>query len=406
MPVSTQTKISTGEFTVLIALLMSIVAISIDALLPALGIIRAALNIHDANQVQLLITAIFLGMSVGQLVAGPLSDAIGRKPILYVGLLFYLIGSFMCYIGQDLTWLLAGRLVQGLGVAGPYVSAMSIVRDQYSGNQMAKIMSIVMLIFMGVPALAPSLGQAILLLADWRSIFIFYVGYALLIGGWIFLRLEETLPKSQRINFSFGSFFSAFKEVIFHRMTMGYTLCMGFIFGSLIGYLNSSQQIFQDMYATGKLFTVYFGGLALIFGAASLGNSYVVERFGMRRMCSRAVIGMIIAASLFLGVQYLTVISLWMFMLFAGLNFLCFGFVFGNINAIAMEPMGHIAGIASAVIGSVSSVIALTLGTTIGQAYNGTLMPVTLGFLFLCTLAWLAMQFADSSGKSKVIQAE
>jgi MFS transporter, DHA1 family, multidrug resistance protein len=388
-------SISSGEFTLLIALLMSVIAISIDALLPALGIIRSALAISDANQVQLLITAIFLGMAIGQLVAGPVSDAIGRKPILYTGLVLYFIGSLVCYLGQDLNTLLLGRLIQGLGVSGPYVAAMSIVRDKYSGNQMAKIMSIVMLIFMGVPAIAPSVGQAILLLADWRSIFIFYIAYALIIGCWIFLRLAETLPKEQRIELSAASFIAGFKEVATHKLTMGYTLCMGFIFGSLIGYLNSSQQIFQEMFATGKLFTLYFGVLALIFGLASLGNSYVVEHFGMRRLCDYALRGMIVAALIFIGVQYITPISLWMFMLFAGFNFLCFGFVFGNINAIAMEPMGHIAGIASAIIGAVSSIVALTLGTAIGQAYNNTLMPVTIGFLLLCTLARLAMAVAN-----------
>jgi MFS transporter, DHA1 family, multidrug resistance protein len=392
---STTSSISRGEFTLLIALLMSIIAISIDALLPALGIIRSALAISDANKVQLLITAIFLGMAIGQLIAGPVSDAIGRKPILYSGLVLYFIGSLVCYLGQDLHALLLGRLIQGLGVSGPYVAAMSIVRDKYSGNQMAKIMSIVMLIFMGVPAIAPSLGQAILLLADWRSIFIFYIGYALIIGCWIFLRFDETLPKEQRIELSAASFIAGFKEVVTHKLTMGYTLCMGCIFGSLIGYLNSSQQIFQEMFATGKLFTLYFGVLALVFGLASLGNSFLVEHFGMRRLCDYALRGMIIAALLFIGVQYLTPISLWMFMLFAGFNFLCFGFVFGNINALAMEPMGHIAGIASAIIGAVSSIIALTLGTAIGQAYNNTLMPVTIGFLLLCTLARLAMAFAN-----------
>lgn len=403
MTVSTQTpsaSITRAEFTVLIALLMSIIAISIDALLPALGIIRSDLGVLNANQAQLLITAIFLGMTCGQLIAGPVSDALGRKPILYLGLALYFLGSLICYSGQDLTQLLIGRLVQGLGVSGPYVAAMSIVRDKYSGEQMAKIMSIVMLIFMGVPAIAPSLGQGILLLADWRSIFIFYIGYALMIGSWIFLRLDETLPKDKRISLSASSFIAGFKEVVTHRISMGYTLCMGCIFGSLIGYLNSSQQIFQDMFATGKLFTLYFGLLALVFGAASLGNAYMVERFGMRRLCDLALRGMITVASVFLVLQYFFAVNLWMFMLFAGSNFLCFGFVFGNTNAIAMEPMGHIAGIASAIIGAVSSAIALVLGTSIGLAYNDTLVPVTLGFLLLCSTAWLAMSFANRPIKS------
>ncbi|HRH76167.1 MAG TPA: multidrug effflux MFS transporter [Cellvibrionaceae bacterium] len=400
MTVSTHTasaSITRGEFTVLIALLMSIIAISIDALLPALGIIRSELKLVDANQVQLLITAIFLGMTGGQLIAGPVSDALGRKPILYLGLALYFVGSLICYIGQDLPQLLLGRLIQGLGVSGPYVAAMSIVRDKYSGEQMAKIMSIVMLIFMGVPAIAPSLGQGILLLADWRSIFIFYIGYALLIGGWIFLRLEETLPKPKRIGLSATHFSAGFKEVVGNKISMGYTLCMGCIFGSLIGYLNSAQQIFQELYATGHLFTLYFGLLALIFGGASLGNAYLVEHLGMRRLCDLALRCMVVTAVIFLAVEQWLSPPLWMFMLFAGINFLCFGFIFGNSNAIAMEPMGHIAGMASAIIGAVSSAISLVLGTCIGLAYNNSLQPVTLGFLLLCSAAWLAMRYANRS---------
>lgn len=387
--------ISTTEFTILIALLMSIIAISIDALLPALGLIRQELQIESANKVQLLISAIFLGMAIGQLICGPLSDASGRKKILYVGISLFLVGSLICFFAKDLNTLLFGRFIQGLGVSGPYVSAISVVRDQFSGRQMAKIMSIVMLIFMGVPAIAPSLGQAIILLDDWRSIFLFYVGYSIIITAWIFFRLEETLPKEKRIAFSATSFSAGFKEVLTHRVTICYTLCMGLFFGSLIGYLNSSQQIFQVQFNTGKLFTLYFGLLALVFGAASLCNSLVVEKMGMHRICFMAVKTMMAVSSMFLLLHAVTEITLWMFLIFASLIFFCFGFLFGNLNAIAMEPMGHIAGIASAIIGSTSSVISLVIGTSIGQAYNNTLIPITCGFLVLSSLAFVTMCIAD-----------
>jgi DHA1 family bicyclomycin/chloramphenicol resistance-like MFS transporter len=387
--------ISTTEFTFLIAFLMSIIAISIDALLPALGIIRQDLAIDEPNKAQLIISAIFLGTATGQLIAGPLSDATGRKKILYFGVGLFLIGSVICVFAQDLNTLLLGRFIQGLGVSGPYVSAMSIVRDQYVGSQMAKIMSIVMLIFMGVPAIAPSLGQGILLIADWRSIFIFYIGYALIITFWIFLRLEETLPKEKRIAFSASSFIAGFKEVLTNRITTCYTLSMGLFFGSMIGYLNSSQQIFQEHFNTGKLFTLYFGLLALVFGAASLGNSFFVEKMGMRRIAMMAIRGMMISSAIFLGLHYLVEIQLWMFLIFAGFIFFCFGFIFGNINAIAMEPMGHVAGIAASIIGSVSSIIALVIGTAIGQAYNNTLIPVTCGFLVLSSLAFITISVVD-----------
>jgi len=388
-------RISPREFTLLVALLMSIVAISIDALLPALGIISTDIVMAYPNQAQLIISALFLGMAIGQLICGPLSDAIGRKKVLYSGILLFLAGSLICFVAQDINTLLLGRFIQGLGVSGPYVSAISIVRDKYAGREMAKVMSLVMMIFIMVPAIAPSLGQGILLFASWRYIFVLYIGYSILIGLWIFLRLEETLPKEKRIPLSITGFMDGFKEVIFNHSTMCYTLCMGLFFGSFVGYLNSSQQIFQVQFGVGKLFTVYFGILALMFGAASLFNSQLVEKWGMHFISYRAVISIIFSSGLFLGLHTLCDIQLWMFMVYAAVLFFCFALVFGNINAMAMEPMGHVAGIASAVIGAVSSIISMLIGTAIGQLYNNTLIPVTLGFLVMTTLALGLMKLAD-----------
>jgi MFS transporter, DHA1 family, multidrug resistance protein len=388
-------RISQQEFTVLVALMMSIVAISIDALLPALGVISSDIQLTHANQAQYIISALFLGMALGQLVCGPLSDATGRKAVLYGGISLFIAGSVLCFVAQDLNTMLIGRFIQGLGVSGPYVSAISIVRDKYVGRQMAKVMSLVMLIFIMVPAIAPSLGQGILLIADWRYVFVLYVVYALTIGLWIFLRLEETLPKEKRIPFTVQGFKEGFKEVILHRSTMGYTLCMGLFFGSFVGYLNSSQQIFQVQFGTGKMFTVYFGVLALVFGAASLFNSKLVMKWGMHAICHRATWGIILSSAAFLGLHALASIELWMFMLYAAVLFFSFGLVFGNVNALAMEPMGHVAGIASAIIGSVSSILSMVIGTSIGQMYNTTLVPVTLGFLVLCSLALVVMYFCE-----------
>jgi DHA1 family bicyclomycin/chloramphenicol resistance-like MFS transporter len=390
-------KISTQEFTLLIALLMSIVAISIDALLPALGIISHDIPLAYPNQAQLIISALFLGMAIGQLVCGPLSDATGRKKVLYSGILLFLCGSVMCFFAQDINTLLVGRFIQGLGVSGPYVSAISIVRDKYAGREMAKVMSLVMMIFIMVPAIAPSLGQSILFFASWRYVFVLYIIYAVMIGLWIFLRLEETLPKEKRIPFSVVGFINGFKEVICNRTTMGYTLCMGLFFGSFVGYLNSSQQIFQMQFGTGKMFTVYFGVLALVFGVASLLNSQLVEKWGMHFISKRAVLGIITSSALFLGLHAVSDIELWMFMIYAAILFFSFGLIFGNVNTMAMEPMGHVAGIAAAIIGSVSSVISMIIGTIIGQMYNNTLIPVTLGFLIMTSIALLVMRFSDSN---------
>lgn len=385
--------VTTKEFTILMASLMSIVAISIDAMLPALGIIGADLHAAHENQPQYIIGFIFIGMAIGQLIAGPLSDAIGRKPVLYIGLGLYLCGSVIGYFAQTLDMVLIGRLIQGLGVAGPYVSAMSIVRDKYSGRDMAQIMSLIMMIFILVPAIAPSLGQAILWIATWRDIFLLYIGYSVAIGLWLFLRLDETLKAENRIPFRVKNIVHGFKEIVTNRTTAGYTLCMGICFGSFIGYLNSSQQIFQNQFHTGDAFTLYFGGLALVLGAASLFNSKFVQKLGMRYICLRSIICIIAASAVFLAVNYMTDIALWMFVVYAAILFFAFGLMFGNLNALAMEPMGHIAGIASAVIGAVSSVISLTLGTMIGQLYDGTLIPLTAGFLGLGIISFAVMAY-------------
>ena len=391
-----QSRISTAEFTLLVALMMSIVAISIDALLPALDAIRADIAMSHPNQAQLVVSALFFGMAIGQLICGPLSDATGRKKVLNGGIALFLVGTAVCYFANDINTLLFGRFIQGLGVAGPYVSAISIVRDKYSGNDMARIMSLVMMIFVMVPALAPSLGQAVLWVGSWRDIFLLYVGYALLIVVWIFWRLEETLPKPHRIPMSKKGFSEGFKEVISNVPTVCYMLCMGLFFGSFIGYLNSAQQIFQDLFKTGELFTLYFGLLAIVFGAASLVNSRLVQKWGMQHLSDSAVLGIIVSSAVFLVLHLAIEVQLWMFLSYAAVLFFCFGLVFGNINAMAMEPMGHVAGIAAAIIGATSSIMSMCIGTVIGQMYNGTLIPVTAGFFIFSCISMAILTFAKA----------
>ncbi|GAA0564704.1 multidrug effflux MFS transporter [Rheinheimera aquimaris] len=399
-----QSRISTGEFTLLVALMMSIVAISIDALLPALDAIRADIVLSNPNQAQLVVSALFFGMAIGQLICGPLSDATGRKKVLNGGIALFLAGTAVCYFSKDINTLLLGRFIQGLGVSGPYVSAISIVRDKYSGNDMARIMSLVMMIFVMVPALAPSLGQAVLWLGSWRDIFLLYVFYALLIVLWIYCRLEETLPKAHRIPMSKKGFAEGFKEVISNVPTVSYMICMGLFFGSFIGYLNSSQQIFQDLFKTGELFTLYFGLLAIVFGASSLVNSRLVQKWGMQRLSGSAVWGIIASSALFLVLHLGVEIQLWMFLLYAAVLFFCFGLVFGNINAMAMEPMGHVAGIAAAIIGSTSSIMSMFIGTIIGQMYNGTLIPVTAGFFIFACISMAILAFANRYKQKQAVQ--
>ena len=390
-------QVSMQEFIVLIALLMSIVAISIDAMLPALGVIGGEFHITNSNHVQYLIGIFFAGMSAGQLVCGPASDAMGRKPVLYCGIFIYLIGTAICFFANSFGLLLIGRLIEGLGVAGPYVTAVSVVRDRYSGRDMARVMSVIMMIFILVPAIAPSLGQGIMLFASWRYLFVLYVVYALVIAVWIAVRLEETLPPSHRVPFNAANIVHGFKEIIRNRTTVSYMACAGISFGSFIGYLNSSQQIFQGYFNTGKMFTVYFGVLALILGIASLINSRFVRQFGMRFICIRSTFTITVTSALFLVVNLLMHIDLWMFLIYAAILFFSFGLMFGNLNSIAMEPMGHIAGIASAVIGATSSCLSLVLGSLIGQLYDNSLIPVVSGFLILGCISFVIMVSENSA---------
>ncbi|WP_436898038.1 multidrug effflux MFS transporter [Acinetobacter gyllenbergii] len=386
-----KSKIHFHEFALLMALLMSIVSFSIDAVLPALGEIGRVFTLQNSNQAQWVIISIFSGMTIGQLIAGPLSDAIGRKRILFTGIAIYFLGSLLCYSTQSFEWFLLGRFIQGVGVSGPYVASISIVRDKYSGAQMARIMSLIMMVFMVAPAVAPSLGQLIIHFFGWRDIFVLYMVYAIAVGAWVALRLEETLVPENRLPMRVQAFKDGFKEVVSNKTTMSYLLCAGFCFGGFIGYLGTSQQIFMQQFGkTGQEFSAYFALLAGVMGIASFTNSRIVMKFGMRPICIYGFLGLSLISLLFLIIQLTGVsISFWMFMLYACILFLLFGTLFGNLNAIAMEPMGHVAGMASAIIGASSSVLSLILASIIGQLYNGTLIPMTCGFVILCGLAFV-----------------
>lgn len=391
-------------FIILMASFMASVAVSIDAMLPALKTIGESLDVADINHTQYIIVSIFAGMAVGQLVCGPLSDAKGRKAILYAGLALYALGSLVCMLSQGLGVMLAGRLLQGLGVSGPYVSAVAIIRDRCSGREMARVMSLVMMIFIIVPALAPALGQGILFLASWRHIFALLFLVAVALAACVYFNLEETLPPEKRMTFDASHVAAGFREVFSSRVTACHTVCMGLIFGGMIGYLNSTRQIFQDLFQTGNMFSLYFGGLALVFGVSSLVNSRIVKKTGMRRLCRYAVVAIILASALFLEYCRVSGPALWPFLFYASVLYFAMGLMFGNLNAIAMEPMGHIAGIASAVIGSTSSVISLCLGTLIGQLYDGTLAPLTMGFLAIGTVCFFVLRMGNKGQEAIVAE--
>ena len=376
------------EFIVMMAALISIVAISIDAMLPALGLIGVDLKATNANQPQLIVGFIFIGMTIGQLINGPLSDAIGRRKILFAGIGIYLFGSVICMISQSMEIMLLGRILQGFGVSGPYIASQSIVRDKYSGRAMARIMSLVMMIFIMVPTLAPALGQAVLFFGSWRYIFGLYIIYATSIFLWAYFRLDETLPIEKRRPFDFSHILNAAKIVVTTKATLLYTLATGCVFACLIGYISSVQQIYQTQYGVGELFALFFGAQALSSALSSLINSRLVERLGMRYIVLRTLICISILSAVFLTIQIIAgPAPLWMFFTYGTAVFFSIGLLFGNLNALAMEPMGDMAGIAAAIIGAISSVISITCGTIIGQLYNGTTIPLTAGFMLLTCAA-------------------
>jgi DHA1 family bicyclomycin/chloramphenicol resistance-like MFS transporter len=388
---------SFGEFVVLMALMIALTALSIDAMLPALPEIGKDLGVQRVNDPQLIISLLILGMAFGQLIYGPLSDSTGRKPPIYVGLGLYMIGCLMAVFATSFSVMLAGRVLQGIGVAGPRVVTVALVRDQYEGRAMARVMSIVMAVFILVPVIAPAFGQGILIVAGWRAIFGAFLVLALITLIWFANRQPETLAPNRRIRFSLKRVAMAIGEICHNRIALGYTIAIGFIFGAFIGYLNSAQQVFQEQYGLGKLFPLYFAVLALSIGSASYLNSRLVMRYGMRALTSWSLK---ILSGLSIGFFTIAYVlggnpSLWALMTYFMVSFFCIGILFGNLNALAMEPLGHIAGAGAAVVGSLSTFISVLLGILIGQSYNGTILPLVGGFALLSAASMAAMRWAE-----------
>lgn len=378
-------------------MMMALTALSIDAMLPALPHIAQDLGTANPNDRQLVVSVIFLGLAVGQLFFGPLSDSVGRKPAIYAGFALYIVGSLLALAAPTFSVLLVGRILQGLGVSAPRAVTLALVRDQYAGRAMARVMSFVMTVFIFVPMLAPTLGQAILFAAGWRAIFGVFVLLTVILLVWLALRQPETLPKERRAPFSGGRIANAVMEILRNRVALGYTLTAGLISGAFIGYLNSSQQIFQEQYALGDLFPVIFAVVASSVGLASFLNSRLVMRFGMRFLARRALLAILTLAVIALGISLLTggQPPLLLFLGYIMLSFFCVGILFGNLNALAMEPLGHIAGIGAAAVGAISTLISAFLGAIIGQSYNGTVLPLVLGLGVLAGASLLVVQWVE-----------
>ncbi len=377
-----RTSLSRTEFVILMSLIVALDALAIDSMLPALSHISQDLQIQHNNDRQFIITSIFIGYALGVIFYGILSDSIGRKKPVCIGFLLFLTGTIIAMLAESFAILLFGRFLQGAGAAGPHVIAIAIIRDQYSGRSMAQIMSLVMMIFILIPAIAPLLGQFILLFSHWRSIFLMLAIYAFISLAWFIWRQPETLPKAKRSPITLQHIRHSSKTVLTNRQCVVYTLLEGFLFAAFLAFLSTSQQVFQIQYSLGSEFPLYFASLSLVLGLAAFLNARWVTQLGMRRLLHYALIATTLSSLLyFIYVENVAHASLTSYLLYMGLTYFCFGIIFGNAHSLAMEPMGHIAGFAAALIGTITTLMASTLAALIGGQYtqNNTI-PIILGF--------------------------
>jgi DHA1 family bicyclomycin/chloramphenicol resistance-like MFS transporter len=380
---------------------MSVTALSIDALLPALDVIGADIKITTPADNQLLITMMFLGLGVGPLLFGPLSDATGRKPSVYLGFMVFIIASFICVYAESLEVMIAGRILQGIGLSAPRTVCIAIIRDLYEGDYMARIMSFVTVVFLLIPIVAPAMGKFILDAYNWEGIFYVQIVISLLVALWFWLRQRETLSEKNKIPFSFDRILNGFRETMRYKTTIGYTLISGFVVGSFLVYLSASQQIFENMYGLEEEFPYIFAGLAIAIGIAIFLNGSFVMKFGMKKMVTTSLIGFFVVSAvyllLFYNVPHPPVIVL---LVFFALQFFCIGFLFGNLRALAMQPVGHIAGIAAAITGLISTLMAVPISTFIGRFVEESTLPLFIGFSVCAGLSILILVYIGKTERN------
>ena len=387
-----------SEFVVVIASIMALNPLAMDMMLPALPNIASAFHITIANRPQAVLSTFLIGFGVGQFVMGPLSDRFGRRPVLIDGMALYCIASVLAVTASSFETLLLARVLQGLGTSATRVIATSIVRDCYAGRRMASVMSLAMMIFIAVPVIAPSLGQAVMLLTQWRGIFIVLMVYGVLALIWSALRMPETLPMSERKSLAIRNVLGAFRQTVTNRQTLGYAVAAGGVQGSLFAFVFSSEQVFTEIYGLGHYFPLAFAAIAIGVAVAGFLNARFVGRFGMRVISHGALVGFVAVAGIMLLAVEMHTLPLSLFMALAALMMFAFGLMFANFTSLAMEPQGHIAGTASSLYGSITTLIGIGIGTTIGQDYDGTLLPFATGF-FLCTLTSLAVVLVVENGR-------
>ncbi len=393
---SRSAPLSRVEFIALLAMLFATVAFSIDSMLPALPEIALELSPGNTNRAQLVLTSFVLGMGVGTFFTGPLSDRFGRKPVILCGAALYIAGAILSSVAQGLELVLAARVIQGLGAAAPRVVGLAIVRDTYSGREMARIMSFAMMVFTLVPAVAPLLGSWIIALSDWRGIFIAFVLFALISSGWLGLRQPETLLPADRRPLHLGTLWDAVQEMFSHPSVRYSILAQTLCFSLLFMTISMIQPIFDDVFGKGESFPYWFAGMALLSGSASLLNAALVMRFGMRALASLAL-GVQASISIAMTVIWMSGLRgdpmFYIFLVWMTSVFFQVGLTLGNLNAITMEPLGHIAGTAASVSGGLATVIGAAIAAPVGLAFDGTPLPLSMGITLAAGLAWSALQY-------------
>lgn len=375
---------SFAEFVVIMAVLISLTAFSVDNLLPAFGVIGRDFAVAEGNDLQLILYAYLIPFAFMQIVYGPLSDVIGRRWTLLVGLVIYAAGCVLALFSGSFHVLLIARAVQGMGAASARVLAVTVVRDCYEGREMARVMSFTMMMFIIVPIIAPGIGSLLLHLGNWHLIFLSMLAMALIGAAWFGLRIPETLHPEYRMPFSARRILDGFTITARTRISLGYATAMGLMMGSLMGYIGSAQQIFEtEVYGLGDWFPVAFALVAMFMGLASFLNASLVRRLGMRKLSHAGLLGYTVMAALQLvcALIYDGVPPLLLFGALLGASQFLFSLTMPNFNAMAMEPVGHIAGTASSFIGFYTTLLGALLGLVVGQAFNGTVIPLSAGYL-------------------------
>lgn len=390
-----------AEFIAMVATMMSLVALSVDIMLPAFGQMSEHFALARDNDRQLMITLLFAGLMIGQLCFGPLSDFIGRKPAILIGVGLHMTGSLICVIAPDYMWLLLGRFLQGFGGAGPRIVITAMVRDRFSGQAMGQIMSVALTVFILVPVFAPVIGQIILFFAPWQTLFIALMVMACFSGAWLSLRQPET--HIHREPFKAIKLVNAARKVFTTPVSVLYALAAGCAFGTLMSYIISAQQILQDLYQTDTAFVIYFGISTGFIALAAVVNAWLLNRHTMETVTGTAVALQVVWALIFLAVHTMMggTLPLWLWTVFISVTLFLIGMTFGNYNAIALRPLGAIAGIASALVASIQTFFSIGLATYVGSLFDMSVLPVILASAIFGTLASLLMLLARRLGRNQ-----